>query len=215
MKTEEDEAFDELARKQGMWGGGFQAKRQAAMDKINSEFHEEYIKYRTAFPKEYTAPQSAQECPNLKNCKGACFQCEYFNSATGEMNYPTAQSAQEPTSYLQTVLNAFGPDEGISLDQKAWSQLHAAIKAALAQPADNPYGYDWSMLEAAQESLREHMARIKELEAQLAQPAQEPDWKDQYEKQKHEQLLNRRLLRSSHPQHSQRRSRLHGLRRFI
>jgi hypothetical protein len=45
---------------------------------------------------------------------------------------------------------------------------------APAQPADNPYGYDWSMLEAAQESLREHMARIKELEAQLAQPAQEP-----------------------------------------
>jgi hypothetical protein len=57
MKTEEDEAFDDLARKQGMWGGGFQAKRQAAMDKINSEFHEEYIKYRTAFPKGYIDPQ--------------------------------------------------------------------------------------------------------------------------------------------------------------
>lgn len=50
----------------------------------------------------------------------------------------------------------------------------AAVDEALAQPTDNPYGYDWSMLEAAQESLREHMARIKELEAQLAQPAQEP-----------------------------------------
>jgi hypothetical protein len=61
MKTPEDEAFDDLARKQGMWGGGFTAKRQAAMDKINTEFHEEYIKYRTAFPKEYTAPQPAQE----------------------------------------------------------------------------------------------------------------------------------------------------------
>ncbi len=61
MKTPEDEAFDELARKQGAWGGGFTAKRQAAMDKINSEFHEEYIKYRTAFPKEYTAPQPVQE----------------------------------------------------------------------------------------------------------------------------------------------------------
>ena len=34
MKTEEDEAFDELARKQGAWGGGFKAKRQAAMDKL-------------------------------------------------------------------------------------------------------------------------------------------------------------------------------------
>jgi len=33
MKTEEDEAFDELARKQGDWGGGFQAKRKMAADK--------------------------------------------------------------------------------------------------------------------------------------------------------------------------------------
>jgi hypothetical protein len=41
MKTEEDEAFDELAKRQG---GGFPAKRQAAMDKINSDFDEEYKK---------------------------------------------------------------------------------------------------------------------------------------------------------------------------
>jgi len=34
MKTEEDEAFDELARKQGNWGGGYQAKRQMAADKF-------------------------------------------------------------------------------------------------------------------------------------------------------------------------------------
>jgi len=34
MKTEEDEAFDELARRQGMWGGGFQAKRAMAADKL-------------------------------------------------------------------------------------------------------------------------------------------------------------------------------------
>jgi hypothetical protein len=34
MKTEEDEAFDDLARKQGDWGGGFQAKRQMAADRF-------------------------------------------------------------------------------------------------------------------------------------------------------------------------------------
>ena len=34
MKTEEDKAFDEIARKQGSWGGGFQAKRKAAADKF-------------------------------------------------------------------------------------------------------------------------------------------------------------------------------------
>ncbi len=33
MKTPEDEAFDELAKKQGMWGGGFQAKKAMAVDK--------------------------------------------------------------------------------------------------------------------------------------------------------------------------------------
>ena len=34
MKTEEDEAFDDLARRQGAWGGGYRAKRAAAADKL-------------------------------------------------------------------------------------------------------------------------------------------------------------------------------------
>jgi hypothetical protein len=34
MKAAEDEAFDELARRQGDWGGGFQAKRAMAADKL-------------------------------------------------------------------------------------------------------------------------------------------------------------------------------------
>jgi hypothetical protein len=33
MKTPEDEAFDELAKRQGSWGGGFPAKRKMAADK--------------------------------------------------------------------------------------------------------------------------------------------------------------------------------------
>jgi hypothetical protein len=99
MKSEEDEAFDELAKRQGMWGGGFPAKRAMAADKMHWS------------------------------------DCAVHNGPA----YPAGPCDCGPT-----------------------------------QPADNPYGYDWSMLEAAQESLREHMARIKELEAQLSQPAQEP-----------------------------------------
>lgn len=37
MKTPEDEAFDDLAKKQGMWGGGFQAKRAMAKDRIEED----------------------------------------------------------------------------------------------------------------------------------------------------------------------------------
>ena len=33
MKDAEDEAFDELAKRQGHWGGGYQAKKAMAADK--------------------------------------------------------------------------------------------------------------------------------------------------------------------------------------
>jgi hypothetical protein len=35
MRNEEDEAFDELAKRQGDWGGGFPAKRKMAADKLH------------------------------------------------------------------------------------------------------------------------------------------------------------------------------------
>ena len=120
MKTPEDEAFDELARKQGAWGGGFPAKRKMTMDKIHAEFYEKYVRYRTAFPKEYTAPQPAQES----------------------------------VAKYSDIVSDGGLDPRNKMD---------------AQPAQEPHEYDWSMLEAAKESLREHMARIKELEAALKQ----------------------------------------------
>lgn len=37
MKSEEDEAFDDLAKKQGSWGGGFQAKRAMAKSRIEED----------------------------------------------------------------------------------------------------------------------------------------------------------------------------------
>jgi len=37
MKTEEDEAFDDLAKKQGDWGGGFKAKRAMAKARVEDD----------------------------------------------------------------------------------------------------------------------------------------------------------------------------------
>ena len=37
MKDAEDEAFDELAKRQGHWGGGYQAKKTMAADKLLEE----------------------------------------------------------------------------------------------------------------------------------------------------------------------------------
>ena len=41
---------------------------------------------------------------------------------------------KEALNHLKAISEAFGPDAGIELDQKAWSKLHTAIKEALAQP---------------------------------------------------------------------------------
>jgi hypothetical protein len=84
---------------------------------------------------------------------------------------------QEPANYLHAVLSAFGPDEGILLDQKGWSQLHAAIKAALAQPAQEPVAWMYKDIYQG-----EHVTLFKPRFNSLplytappaAQPAQEP-----------------------------------------
>jgi len=39
MKTPEDKAFDELALRQGAWGGGYRAKRAMAADKLRDCIH--------------------------------------------------------------------------------------------------------------------------------------------------------------------------------
>ena len=46
MKTEEDEAFDELAKRQGDWGGGYQAKRRMAADKLKVEEDDDIQDYK-------------------------------------------------------------------------------------------------------------------------------------------------------------------------
>ena len=142
MKDAEDEAFDEIARKQGAWGGGFTAKRQAAMDKINSEFHEEYIKYRTAFPKEYTAPQPAQErcCYHDSDCAvhnmpaypaGPCDCTQQFKfwSVTGEYERQAFACLSNAEAYCKG-LNATYPEGNYivsplytTLPQREWVGL--------------------------------------------------------------------------------------------
>jgi hypothetical protein len=97
MKTAEDEAFEDIERRQG----GFHAKRQAAMDKINSDFDEEYIRYREASPKGYTAPQQEYV---LAPAPGYCKNCNDYTIE--EPLY--AQPAQEPVACLDCGSNNVG-----------------------------------------------------------------------------------------------------------
>ena len=143
MKTPEDDAFDELAKRQGAWGGGFTAKRQAAMDKINSEFHEEYIKYRTAFPKEYTAPQPAHcQCTACKDGILHASDCAVHNGPAYPAGPCDCGVAQQPErKALKLALDGITkvPTLTHGLLVKL-ADVEAVIDKALAQPAQKiPY----------------------------------------------------------------------------
>lgn len=103
MKTPEDEAFDDLARKQGAWGGGFQAKRQMAADK--QHWSEE------AWRK------------NNWRCNHGWLRGEQCDSCN---------AAQPPSEWagIKAILDEYGLQ---AID------FVADFKAALAQPAQEPY----------------------------------------------------------------------------
>ena len=74
MKTPEDEAFDDLAKRQGSWGGGFKAKQAMAADKLQ----------------EPVCDKDPQDCWNVRCQLGK--QCKNL-----------AQLAQEPVAWVTGV----------------------------------------------------------------------------------------------------------------
>jgi len=73
MKTEEDEAFDELAKRQGMWGGGFPAKRAMAADKLH--WSDCAVHNGPAYPAGECDCGAAQD-GKCKLCVDGCIACD-------------------------------------------------------------------------------------------------------------------------------------------
>jgi hypothetical protein len=117
MNTEEDEAFDDLAKKQGSWGGGFQAKRRMAADKfIAAEEHkvgERYGYVPKLHPSEWMDAQPAQEPVNLLEARRIAAEYGTPDSQIDSGNlyfalmkclkHIDAQPAQEPAFKWRSV----------------------------------------------------------------------------------------------------------------
>ena len=82
MKNEEDEAFDELAKRQGSWGGGFKAKRKMAADKL-----QEPVAWMS-------------QCPS---CGGDCGYLENKGCQYGKKTLPDMLTAQEHQEIVRIV----------------------------------------------------------------------------------------------------------------
>ena len=135
MKTEEDEAFDDLARRQGMWGGGFTAKRAMAADKYSDIVSDGGLDPRNQFD----AQPAHCQCTACKDGVIHASDCAVHNGPA----YPAGECdcgvAQEPLSeVLKLALEAleeYADQEGKT---RAADEAITAIKAALAQPAQEP-----------------------------------------------------------------------------
>jgi len=128
MKTEEDEAFDDLARRQGMWGGGFPAKRAMAADKFiaaeERKVGERYGYVPKLHPSEWMdEPAQDGKC---KLCVDGCVACD-----------ARAQPAQEPVAHLWECLgrwSAYLVSNGKQADCAPPSWLVEAVQNATTTP---------------------------------------------------------------------------------
>ena len=89
MKTAEDEAFEDIERRQRWWGGGFKAKQAMAADKIGP--FEKWWYYEGSGP-----PQKGEDYE--EHTKRMC-QIAWSNGA-----YVAAQPAQEPVAIFDERL---------------------------------------------------------------------------------------------------------------
>jgi len=128
MKTEEDEAFDDLAKRQGAWGGGFPAKRRMAAHKLEGDVDafERWWYYEGSAP-----PYTHHDCE--EHTKRMC-KIAWSNGA-----YLAAQPAQEPVrAALKLALEALEIMYIHYTQNRHVIEAITAARAALAQPAQEP-----------------------------------------------------------------------------
>jgi hypothetical protein len=124
MKTEEDEAFDDLAKKQGSWGGGYQAKRKMAADKFIAAEERKVGERYGYVPKLHPS--------------------EWMNDHNEDNLDMVAQPAQQPsiTRPCRSCDGAGDRDTGIPESPIATCKpCNGTGQIALAQPAQEPVAW--------------------------------------------------------------------------
>jgi hypothetical protein len=99
-------------------------------------------------------------------------ETNFGNMAHPDYAWPTI----EQRAVIQQMVDALDHADDLLCDTLVMNGA-AAGRWLLEQPAVQE-GRDWSLLEATQESLREHMAEIKRLKAEQPVPVQELCWID-------------------------------------
>jgi hypothetical protein len=168
MKTPEDEAFDELARRQG--GGGFPAKRKMAADKLQEQcqkhgecFGGECIYPPAQEPEREALKRIAEKlrragasipAPQVTGTIEGSFVsglCVALAIVEGEIE-ALAQPAQEPE--MLTIAYQSGYHDGKKAAQRPWVGLTDQESIDVIKK-DNNYKYPIQLLQAVMDALKE------------------------------------------------------------
>jgi hypothetical protein len=163
MKTPEDEAFDDLARKQGHWGGGFKAKQAMAADKFiaaeERKVGERYGYVPKLHPSEWMDAQPVQEPVCDKDPQG----CWNVRCQLGKQCKNLAQPAQEQWNEDEWRRNNWRCGHG-------WLRGEQCESCNAPQPPS-----EWAGIKAILDEYGlQAIDFVADFKAALAQPAQEP-----------------------------------------
>jgi hypothetical protein len=131
MKTPEDEAFDELAQRQG--GGGFSAKRKMAADKLH--WSDCAIHNAPAYP--------AGEC-----------DCGVAQEPLVEIEYTLSVAEPAQETEMLTIAYQSGYYDGKKAAQRPWVGLTDQESIDVIKK-DNNYKYPIKLLQAVMDTLKE------------------------------------------------------------
>jgi len=133
--TPEDEAFDEIARKQGHWGGGFMAKRAMAADKLQEPWNEDEWRRNN-----WRCSHGWLRGEQCEICNAAQPAQEPVTTVTSETGNPNVTMSwwHEPPLPVGTPLYTYPPkrpwvglteEDFSAINQSCFTKLQAATSA--------------------------------------------------------------------------------------
>ena len=106
MKTEEDEAFDDIARRQGAWGGGFKAKQAMAADKLQEPYCWTWDEWMSGgkWRAEYGWKKPERQATNLQPLYTTPLQRQWVGLTDEEKGFCAAPTYVETVARIEAKL---------------------------------------------------------------------------------------------------------------
>jgi hypothetical protein len=130
MKDAEDEAFDELAKRQGHWGGGYQAKKAMAADKLQEPTSGDYaLGYAEGFNDACKKPAQEPVAWAIYDKRGGSKSLHWTENHSPDGDATKFDAVPLYTTLLQRPWVGLTEEDFSAINQSCLTKLQAATSA--------------------------------------------------------------------------------------